>query len=302
MRSDILKKILVIGSINIDLVTNVEKTPRVGETVLGNEFLEFPGGKGANQAAAIGRLGGNVTMLGKVGADAYGKFMKSAMEDSGVKTDYVVADETKTTGTALIMVNADGDNSIVVIPGANFSVLPEDITEELISEFDIVIGQLEVPVETLEKAFKIARSMDKMTILNPAPAKALSKAFLSTVSLLVPNETELEILTGVTVKDDLSINESYLKLKETGIKQLIVTLGSKGSVLVDSNGLRRFAAQSVKAIDTTAAGDSFIGGLATQLAMGESLETSIEYATKVAAIAITRMGAQSSLPYKEELE
>lgn len=297
-----MKKILVIGSINIDLVTNVEKTPRVGETVLGKEFLEFPGGKGANQAAAIGRLGGDVTMLGKVGDDAYGKFMKSAMEDSGVKTDYVVADETKTTGTALIMVNADGDNSIVVIPGANFGVLPEDITEELISEFDIVIGQLEVPVETLEKAFKIARSMDKMTILNPAPAKALSKAFLSTVSLLVPNETELEILTGITVKDDLSINESYLKLKETGIKQIIVTLGSEGSVLVDSNGLKRFAAQSVKAVDTTAAGDSFIGGLATQLSMGESIDKSIEYATKVAAIAVTRMGAQSSLPYKEELE
>jgi len=297
-----LKKILVIGSINIDLVTNVEKTPRVGETVLGKEFLEFPGGKGANQAAAIGRLGGDVTMLGKVGVDSYGNFMKSAIEDSGVKTDYIVDDEASRTGTALIMVNADGDNSIVVIPGANFAVLPEDITEEMISEFDIIIGQLEVPVETLEKAFKIAHDMGKTTILNPAPAKSLSKQFLSTVSLLVPNETELEMLTGITVKNDSSINESYLKLKETGINQLVVTLGSEGSVLIDSNGLKRFAAKSVKAIDTTAAGDSFIGGLATRLSMGESIEASIEYATKVAAIAVTRMGAQSSLPYKEELE
>jgi len=296
-----LKKILVIGSINIDLVTNVKKTPRVGETVFGKEFLEFPGGKGANQAAAIGKLGGDVTMLGCVGTDAHGQFMVDSLKQSNVKVDWVNKSSLNHTGTALIMVNENGDNSIVVIPGTNFEVLPERITKDIIKGFDIVIGQLEVPEETLSKAFKIAKDLGIMTLLNPAPAKQLSSELLESVSLLVPNETELEVLTGLTVNTNDDILRAYQELKKYGTEQLIVTLGSQGSALVTQNGIQTFKAQKVKALDTTAAGDSFIGGLVTQLAMEKTIEEAIQYATKVAAITITRMGAQSSLPNKEEV-
>ena len=296
-----MKKILVIGSINIDLVTNVKKTPRVGETVFGKEFLEFPGGKGANQAAAIGKLGGDVTMLGCVGTDAHGQFMVDSLKQSNVKVDWVNKSSLNHTGTALIMVNENGDNSIVVIPGTNFEVLPERITKDIIKGFDIVIGQLEVPEETLSKAFKIAKDLGIMTLLNPAPAKQLSSELLESVSLLVPNETELEVLTGIKVNTNDDILRAYQELKKYGTEQLIVTLGSQGSALVTQNGIQTFKAQKVKALDTTAAGDSFIGGLVTQLAMEKTIEEAIQYATKVAAITITRMGAQSSLPNKEEV-
>ncbi|MCD5415411.1 MAG: ribokinase [Clostridiales bacterium] len=296
-----MKKILVIGSINIDLVTRVQKTPNIGETVLGEHFFEFPGGKGANQAVAISRLGGDVTMLGRVGIDAHGKSMKTTLKNNGVDTKYVEISKTSHTGIALIMVNANGDNSIVVIPGANFDILPDDITEELIREFDIIVGQLEVPMNTLERAFRIAKSFNKMTILNPAPAQNLSSTFMSTISLLIPNKSELEFMTNIPITDNESICRSYEKLKEAGIQKLLLTLGSVGSAYIDSQGLKRYPARKIKAVDTTAAGDSFIGGLVTRLAIGESMERAILYATKAASISVSKMGAQPSLPYEKDV-
>ncbi|MGV8146032.1 MAG: ribokinase [Alkaliphilus sp.] len=296
-----MKKILVIGSINIDLVTRVQKTPNIGETVFGEHFFEFPGGKGANQAVAISRLGGDVTMLGRVGIDAHGKSMKTALKNNGVNTKYVKISRTNHTGIALIMVNANGDNSIVVTPGANFDIFPDDITEELIREFDIIVGQLEVPMNTLERAFQIAKSFNKMTILNPAPAQNLSSSFMSTISLLIPNKSELEFMTNIPITDAESICRSYEKLKEVGIQKLLLTLGSVGSAYIDSQGLKRYPARKIKAVDTTAAGDSFIGGLVTRLAIGESMERAILYATKAASISVSKMGAQPSLPYEKDV-
>lgn len=296
-----MKKILVIGSINIDLVAKVQKIPEIGETVLGEQYLEFPGGKGANQAVAMARLGGDVSMLGYIGMDVYGEKMQSALDRNGVNSKFVKISKSNSTGVAMIMVDVKGDNSIVVIPGANYDVAPEDITQELIQEFDIIVGQLEVPMNTLEKAFRLASSLEKATILNPAPAKKISSTFMSTISLLVPNKNEIELITGITITDNISIVKSYEYLKKLGLKKLLLTLGSHGSAYIDEKGLRLYPAHQVTAIDTTAAGDSFIGALVVQLDLNKSIEEAILYATKAASITVGKMGAQSSLPYKEDV-
>jgi len=295
--------ITVVGSLNMDLVTEVDYTPSVGETILGIGLEQIPGGKGANQGVTIGKLGGQVRMIGKIGDDDYGKELLKSLKKSGVNSEHVMVSR-QSTGLAFIMVNANGDNSIVVIPGANFDIDQEDIKKkrDVIKTSDVLVCQLESPLEVIEEALSIAKTEDTFTILNPAPGKVLPNSILSKVDLLTPNESELEILTGQNVTDEESLLKACKILLRSGIKQLIVTLGEKGCLLVNATGHKRFEAIEVDAVDTTAAGDSFTGALAFGIDRGESLEEAINLATQVAAISVTRKGAQSSLPSMDEVE
>lgn len=296
-----MKKILVVGSLNMDLVTNVKVTPRVGETVLGNGFNKIPGGKGANQAAAIGKLKGHVKMLGKVGDDNFGEILKNNLEISNVDVTNVYVQKNQSTGIAMIMVNEDGDNSIVVIPGANFDLKPEDIEDSVIDDCDILVSQLEIPLNTIEYIFRKAKEMNKYTILNPAPACKLGDNLLENIDLLILNETEIEVLSDIKINSFEDILKGAKILMDKGVKELIITLGKNGAVYFNSEKYTRFNAYKVEAVDTTAAGDSFIAGLTVELSRGKDIYEAIEFATKVAAITVTRKGAQSSLPTLEEV-
>lgn len=285
--------ITVLGSLNMDLVTNVQRTPRVGETVLGQDLNKIPGGKGANQAVAIGRLGGTVEMIGAIGEDAFGEILLESLRESSVDSTKIQKKKGPT-GVAMIMVNASGDNSIVVIPGANYLLESHDVNA---ISGDILLAQLEVKMDVIKDAFKKAKDQGKYTILNPAPAKPLDDDLLQTIDLLIPNETELEAITGVK-----AIEEGCKILHQKGVKEMIVTLGEEGSLYYDGEGFVSFDAMPVEAVDTTAAGDSFAGALAYSLDRGKAIPEAIQYATKVASITVTKLGAQSSLPYKEMIE
>ncbi len=292
------KKILVIGSLNMDQVTQVERTPRVGETVMGSGLHLNPGGKGANQAVAMGKLGADVTMIGMVGSDASGNELKMNLANMGV-VDAVRVTDSAPTGTAWIMVNADADNSIVVIEGANGELMPEHVQESWFDGIDIVVLQLEVPYDTVKTALQIAKSLGKLTVLNPAPAKALDFEMLSNVDILVVNETEFERVSGVHYTGPESLIAGYEKL---GIKQLVLTLGKDGAIYYDGVASTQVPARVVKAIDTTAAGDSFIGGMLYEYSRGASMAEALTFATEVAAFTVTKLGAQSALPSMADLE
>ena len=296
-------KICVVGSLNMDLVATGQRIPVVGETVLGETFSQVPGGKGANQAAAMGRLQGHVAMIGKVGEDAFGQALIQALAEAQVETKDVTKAPTST-GIALITVQADGDNAIVVVPGANAQLRPADIdaAKAAIEESEIVITQLETPLDTVTYALKLAKEQGKVTILNPAPAVPLADELIQNVDYLTPNETELAILSGMPTESQEELEAAAKAMMEKGVKVLIVTLGSKGCLVIDENGTRQFPAFKVKAVDTTAAGDSFNGGVAVALAEGKSLEDAISFATKVGALTVQKAGAQSSLPTREEVD
>ncbi len=297
-----MDKILVVGSLNMDLVTKVAVTPKVGETISGEGFDLIPGGKGANQAVAMGKLGATVELIGVLGADGNGDILRDNLNKMNVINNRIKVMPQTPTGVALIMVNESGDNSIVVIPGANAGLMPIDVKEEWFEGVSLVVCQLETPVETVEMVLKMAKKLGVKTILNPAPARALSNELLSAVDLLVPNETEFETLTGIFIKTEEDLKKGYQKLHQLGIKELLVTLGSKGSWYYNGEDFIEVAAQKVKAIDTTAAGDSFIAGVCDSLARGYSMTEALIMGNKVAAITVTRFGAQSSLPTREEVE
>lgn len=297
-----MKKIVVVGSINMDLVTICNRVPEGGETLFGEEFFQVPGGKGANQAVAIGKLGTDVTMLGKVGKDSFGKDLIEAMKKSGVKTEHIKEGE-KATGIAKIIVEKNGQNRILVVAGANSEVNREYIDEHLdvIRDCDVLVAQLEIPIETVTYTLEKAKEFGKMTILNPAPARELSEDIIRNSDLIIPNESELALMTGMKTDTHEEIKEAGEKLLNLGVKDLVVTLGSKGSLHLNREVCEFHSAYKVKAIDTTAAGDSFIGGLVREL-KGNNLSEAIEFATKVSAIAVTKKGAQTSIPTIEEVE
>lgn len=296
-----MKKILVVGSLNMDMVTKVAETPKVGETVSGDGLELIPGGKGANQAVALAKLGANVEMVGLLGQDANGRILKENLCKMGVENKCVKMLENVPTGLALIMVNASGDNSIVVIPGANGEIGPDNVKAEWFEGVDYVLCQLEIPVETVEQVLRMAKEVGAKTILNPAPARRLSRNLLSLVDILIPNQTEFELLTEIkiSVKEDLI--RGYQYLNTLGIKELIVTLGEKGALYYNGKDFIEVAAKTVKVVDTTAAGDSFIAGVCDSLARGLSMLQALEMGTKLAAITVTRFGAQSSLPTRYEI-
>lgn len=303
VKGEIMKKVVVVGSINMDLVSVCKKAPKGGETLFGSEFFQAPGGKGANQAVAIGKLGTDVVMLGKVGKDSFGKEMLKELAYSGVEIDYIGKEE-GATGIANIVLEESGQNRIIVIPGANGLVDKKYIDEniEVIRDCDVVVAQLEVPIQTVEYVFAKAKELGKKTILNPAPAAKLSRELIKNSDYIVPNESELGVLTGIDTESDEGIEKAGKKLIEMGVGNLIVTLGSKGSLYMSRDKKEYYPAYVVKAVDTTAAGDSFIGGFVRALDLEKnSVGEAIEFATKVSAIAVTRRGAQPSIPTLEEV-
>ena len=296
-----MKKVVVVGSINMDLVTRCKRAPKGGETLFGEEFSQVPGGKGANQAVAIGKLGTNVIMLGKIGKDSFGKDMLASMEKNGVNIQHIEEGE-KATGIAKIIVEESGQNRILVVAGANSEVDKEYVDRHLaaIKESDIVVTQLEIPIETVEYTLKKAKEFGKITILNPAPARELSDEIIKNSDFIIPNESELALITGMAVETEEEIKKAGKKLLDMGVKNLIITLGSKGSLHLNRDKCEFHSAYKVKAIDTTAAGDSFIGGVVREL-NGDNISEAIEFGTKVSAVAVTKKGGQTSIPTIEEV-
>lgn len=298
------KKILVIGSLNLDMVVNVDHTPLVGETILSEKMELIPGGKGANQACAAACLGADVAILGAVGKDTYAEIQKESLKKAGVDVSHLVCRENDATGLAMITVNKDGDNSIVVVSGANATLSTKDIDDnrELIEACDIVIFQLEIPLETVCYAAKLAKSLGKTVILDPAPVpKEFPEELYKYVDIIKPNETELGMLTGISDAEE-HLEEAVKLLRSRGAKEVLVTLGEKGVYLNEENGVSyRIPALKVEAVDTTAAGDSFTAALAIMLADGKTLTEAARFANYVSAIVVTRKGAQSSIPMLEEV-
>ena len=292
-----MKKICVIGSLNMDLVVNVDEMPKKGQTLIGENFKEVPGGKGANQAVAIAKLGGDVSMIGKVGNDGFGQTLINALKADNVKTDYIQI-ENCSSGVAMITVDKNAENSIVVAPGANFRVLREDIDKciDSIKQSDIVVVQLETPLDTIKYALQESKQLDKYTILNPAPAVKLEEDIIKNVDLLTPNETELEILSGVKIENEEDIIKAAQVMIQKGVKQLIVTLGSKGSLYIDKDNVKFKESYKVDAIDTTAAGDSYTGALSVALSQDKDIQEAMDFASKVGALCVMKEGAQTSLP------
>lgn len=283
------KKILIIGSINKDLVVTAPRFPKEGETILGSNFYTGNGGKGANQACAIGKLGGDVSILGAVGDDSFGKDLCNALISNNVNTDNLIIKNNVSTGIAVITVTDYGANNIIVAQGANALITKDDIKEELISLYDIIVMQLEIPLEIAEYAAYIAKKLGKTVVLNPSPAIKLNKDFLSYVDILIPNETEIDIIGGI----DYAF--------ECGVKNIILTLGANGCDFINKEGRKHFNAYKVDVIDTTAAGDSFLGGIVRMIAYNKSIEEAIIFATKVSNITVTRKGAIDSIPTYNEV-
>lgn len=295
------KGILVIGSLNMDLSIDLAKMPVTGETILGRGIAYKAGGKGANQACAAGKLGGRVRMLGCVGQDEFGQKLVKSLSESGVETDYIKESRDLPTGTAVIYVDDNGDNSIVVIPGANMACDIEYLKEqdEQFHWCDYVVLQMEIPYEAVWYSVKRAKELGKTVILNPAPAPdEIPEEILSLVDYLTPNETEIIALNGKS-KDD--IREGAEKLLSRGVSNVIATLGDRGALLVNRYGETFYPARKVVSVDTTAAGDCFNGAMVAALAEGQSEAEAILFANIASSIAVTRKGAQESLPIREEV-
>jgi ribokinase len=288
----------------MDLVTFVGRMPKIGETIIGKDFKQMPGGKGANQADAIARLGVPVKMLGCVGDDITGKTLRASLHKDGVDISGIMVFEDVPTGVAAITVDDDGNNFIVVAPGANYRFFPENRQgiREAITVSKVIVTQLEIPLETGQYSLKLAKKLGKITILNPAPAANLDNELLTCVDLLIPNETELEFLSGLPVRNETEIIVAAQTMIKRGVKEVIVTVGEKGCVYVNSKRSRIFEAYRMDAVDTTAAGDSFIGGMAVALSEGKTVEAAIPFAMAVAALTVTQKGAQESLPDRREVE
>lgn len=297
------KRILIVGSSNTDMVIKTHNFPAPGETILGGRFLMNAGGKGANQAVAAARLGGIVTFVGKIGDDIFGKQAVQQLEDEGINVDFVAVDPENPSGVALITVDKKGENSIVVAPGSNGTLSSADF-DKAIAELDdseFVLMQLEIPIPTVEHIARMASKKQKKVVLNPAPAAVLTDELLQNLYIITPNETEAELLTGIKVTDEQSALKAALVLNEKGVELVIITMGAAGAFLLSNGKSEIINAPKVEAVDTTAAGDTFNGALVVALSEGKTIQESIAFANKAAAISVTRIGAQSSVPYRKEI-
>lgn len=286
------------------MVINMERLPLPGETLLGGKFFMNPGGKGANQAVAAARLGGKVLFIAKVGNDPFGVRAVDQYKAEGINTKHVLVDKEHPSGVALILVDAHGENSIAVASGANAHLMPQDIDNArgAIEDGDILLMQLETPLETVEHAALLAKQLGKKVILNPAPAHPLPESLLRNLYMLIANETEAEYISGIQITDMNSVARAADIICGKGVENVVITLGSKGAFVKERGAYHQVQGLKVKAVDATAAGDTFCGALCVALAEGRSITEAVEFANRAAAITVTRMGAQSSLPYRREVE
>ena len=297
-------KVVVVGSLNMDLVTRAERLPRGGETLIGKSFATVPGGKGANQAVAAARLGAQVSMVGCVGDDAYGAQLRGALLAEAIDCQAVSVIE-GSSGVALIVVDDSSQNAIVIVAGANAQLAPEVVAgfDAILQAADVIICQLEVPYSTVGYALKRGRELGKTVILNPAPASGpLPADWYASIDYLIPNESEASALSGLPVNSRVSAEAAANQLIAAGAGKVIVTLGAQGSLFADGARFDYFPAPKVEAIDTTAAGDTFVGAFAAALAAGKSEAEAISFGQVAAALSVTRAGAQPSIPTLSDVQ
>ena len=298
------KKIVVVGSSNTDMIVKLPHLPKPGETVSGGAFSTAAGGKGANQAVSAARAGADVALVARVGDDSFGEEAIAGFVDDGIDVSFVTRNPAAPSGVALIFVDDGGENSIAVAPGANATLTPDDVeaAEDLITGADVLVMQLETPLESVGRAAALAREHGARVILNPAPAQPLSDEILAKVSILTPNETEAELLTGVEVADEAGAEEAAKALAAKGVETVILTLGKRGAFVFESGTGELVPGFEVEAVDTTAAGDVFNGSLAVGLSEGKPLAEAVRFANAAAALSVTKLGAQPSAPSRSEIE
>ena len=296
-------KVVVVGSFMMDLVIKAERRPQKGETLIGQQFGMFGGGKGNNQAIAAARLGGDVTMVGRLGRDSFGDTLMDALVEEGVEIRFIVRDAEVGTGVGSPVIDADGDNSIIIVPRANMRLSAADVDRaaSAISDSDVLLLQLEVPIAASQRAAEIAKSSGTKVILNPAPARDLPDSFLAQVDILTPNQVEAELLSGVEVSDSEGAERAARILLDRGVSAVILTLGEGGALLLKDGLTTSIPAYRVNVVDTTAAGDAFCGALATALARGEALEDAVVFANAAGALAVTVLGAAPSMPTVKQI-
>lgn len=297
-------RMTVVGSLNMDLIVLSPRIPQPGETIIGTGFRTAPGGKGANQAVAAAQLGAQVSMIGSVGADTFADSLLENLASAGVDRRFVTRDQGNPTGVALIVVDDRGENSIVVASGANMHLKPADLesAEGAIAQADVLLLQLEVPLDTVTRAAEIARKHQVTVVLNPAPARTLPKKLLSLVDFLIPNETETALLSGMPVSNQDEIETAAASLRALGVGNVILTLGERGALLTAAGNSELYPAFEVNPVDTTAAGDAFMGAFAVALGEGLSIPDAIRFGNAAGALATTRLGAQPSLPTRTEVD
>jgi ribokinase len=296
--------ITVVGSINMDIVVRVPHLPAPGETILGQDYHCIPGGKGANQAVAVARLGGTVHMVGKVGSDPYGVALRAKLSVEGINVEFVEIDSKSMSGIAMITVDEAGCNSIIVAPGANMSLTPDDVSHAFakIGSMDVLVLQLESPLDCVMEAARLGKECGAKVVLNPAPARQLPREILKRIDVLVPNETETSLLTGLQVDSIEQAETAAHRLLEMGSGAVVVTLGGRGAlVAIPGKSSLHMPAHPVQVVDTTAAGDAFVAGLAIGLAQGLNLIEATHLGNAAAAVSVTRFGAQPSMPTREDV-
>lgn len=298
-----VNQITVIGSSNTDMVIKASKLPAPGETILGGDFFMNPGGKGANQTVAAARLGGNVTLVAKVGNDIFGQQAKALFEADHINTKHLTIDPAQPSGIALITVDQHGENCIVVASGANGFLTTKEIDDakDDILQSTLILMQLEIPLETVEYVTEIASKAAIKVILNPAPATKLSDSLLSKLYMITPNETEAELISGIKITDYASAERAAIHLIKKGVGNVVITMGSQGAFVFNKDQAFKVTAPKVEAVDTTAAGDVFNGALAVAISEGQDLKEAVEFACKAAAISVTKLGAQASAPFRKEI-
>ncbi|KES17899.1 Sugar kinase, ribokinase family [Gilliamella apicola SCGC AB-598-I20] len=298
------KKLIVLGSVNVDHILNVPKFPKPGETLSGSNYKISFGGKGANQAVAAGRLGANIQFIAAVGNDELGNKIKQQLNNDNINTCSVACIEGQNTGVALILVNAQGENQIAIHAGANAQVTTEYLLKykDDIINADAILMQLETPLATIEQAAKLAKQHQTQVILNPAPAQKLSDDLLKHIDIITPNETEAEYLTGIKVLTEQDVEQAAMILHKKGIETVIITLGSKGAWVSSAQRGAIIAGFKVQVIDTIGAGDTFNGMLVTALLEGKTLEQAVKYAHAAGALSVTKPGAQTAVPFRNEVE
>ena len=300
-----IARLTIVGSLNMDLVIRSPRIPQPGETIIGSDFQTVPGGKGANQAVAAARQGGQVTMVGRVGEDTFADALLENLASAEIDATFVHRDRQAASGVALIVVDDHGENIIVVASGANMRMTEKDVeaAEAAIAESDVLLLQLEVPLPVVKRAAQIAQSHRVTVVLNPAPARELPPDLLASVDVLVPNESEAALLTGFPVGSQSELEKAASKILNLGVRSVVITLGKRGAFLASGDYKSKiYEAFSIQPVDTTAAGDAFVAGLAVNYGAGKSLPDAIRWGNAAGAVTALRFGAQTSLPKRNEVQ